>query len=59
MFTWRKSTHSDGSGGDCLEVLEGVPGLVAFRDSKAPARSPVVVRSDSWTSFIRSLKRRS
>ncbi|MCZ7415234.1 DUF397 domain-containing protein [Streptomyces sp. WMMC897] len=35
------------------------PGVVAFRDAKAPARRPVVVRSDRWTSFIKALKRPS
>ncbi|GAA2149902.1 DUF397 domain-containing protein [Actinomadura napierensis] len=32
---WRKSSHSDSSGGDCVEVGETTSG-VALRDSKDP-----------------------
>ncbi|MGW3728714.1 DUF397 domain-containing protein [Streptomyces sp. NPDC000851] len=40
---WRKSSYSGGAGGeDCLEVADGVPGVVPVRDSKVP-HGPVVV----------------
>ncbi|MFF4174543.1 DUF397 domain-containing protein [Streptomyces sp. NPDC001750] len=32
--TWRKSSYSNGDGGDCLEVADGHLGLVPVRDSK-------------------------
>ncbi|MFI0373204.1 DUF397 domain-containing protein [Actinomadura sp. 1N219] len=32
---WRKSTYSDASGGNCIEVA-GVASIVAVRDSKDP-----------------------
>ncbi|MFB4310614.1 DUF397 domain-containing protein [Actinomadura sp. GTD37] len=32
---WRKSTYSDSSGGNCVEVAEG-GSVVAVRDSKDP-----------------------
>ncbi|XNL82943.1 DUF397 domain-containing protein [Actinomadura madurae] len=32
---WRKSSYSDGTGGECVE-LAAVPGHVLFRDSKDP-----------------------
>ncbi|MEU9871677.1 DUF397 domain-containing protein [Actinomadura sp. NPDC048021] len=35
MTTWLKSTHSDETGGQCVE-LAALPHAVAVRDSKAP-----------------------
>ncbi|MBO4210342.1 DUF397 domain-containing protein, partial [Micromonospora echinofusca] len=34
--TWRKSTRSGGSGGNCVEVADNLPGVVGVRDSKDP-----------------------
>ncbi|MFF8384208.1 DUF397 domain-containing protein [Streptomyces kanasensis] len=31
--SWRKSTHSNGDGGECVEVGEGFPGAAAWRKS--------------------------
>ena len=33
---WRKSSRSNGSGGNCVEVASNLPGIVAVRDSKDP-----------------------
>ncbi|CAM5623026.1 hypothetical protein SALBM135S_05167 [Streptomyces alboniger] len=30
---WRKSTHSNGDGGDCVEVAEDFPGAARWRKS--------------------------
>ncbi|XUL90348.1 DUF397 domain-containing protein [Streptomyces galilaeus] len=30
---WRKSTYSNGSGGDCVEVAEAFPGAARWRKS--------------------------
>jgi hypothetical protein len=30
---WRKSSHSNGDGGDCVEVAEGFPGAARWRKS--------------------------
>ncbi|MBB3076982.1 DUF397 domain-containing protein [Streptomyces violarus] len=50
---WRKSSYSDGNGGNCVEVADGVPGTVPVRDSKL-AESPVVlVGAAAWAEFIR------
>ncbi|GAA3039865.1 DUF397 domain-containing protein [Kitasatospora sp. NPDC127116] len=32
---WRKSSYSNGDG-DCVEVAEGIAGMVPVRDSKDP-----------------------
>ncbi|WP_431991160.1 DUF397 domain-containing protein [Streptomyces albogriseolus] len=53
---WRKSTYSDGNGGNCVEVASGLPGAVPVRDSKAGTAGPViVVGSAAWTEFIRTV----
>ncbi|MDI2131856.1 DUF397 domain-containing protein [Yinghuangia seranimata] len=55
-FTWRKSSYSGQQGGDCVEVCDGIPGVVPVRDSKEPARGHLMVSASSWTSLARALK---
>ncbi|MET8827740.1 DUF397 domain-containing protein [Streptomyces sp. NPDC004610] len=38
--TWRKSSHSNGDGGQCLEVTDDLPAFVPVRDSKTPQGPP-------------------
>ncbi|MEU5628633.1 MULTISPECIES: DUF397 domain-containing protein [Streptomyces] len=53
---WRKSTYSGGSGGeDCLEVADGVPGVIPVRDSKVADGPVIVVGSAAWTEFVRTV----
>ncbi|MFE0812876.1 DUF397 domain-containing protein [Streptomyces sp. NPDC058794] len=52
---WTKSSYSNGQGGDCVEVADGVPGVVPVRDSKAAAGPVVVVGSAAWTEFVRTV----
>jgi hypothetical protein len=52
---WRKSTYSDGNGGSCVEVADGVPGVVPVRDSKVPGGPALVIGSAAWTEFIGSV----
>ncbi|MFD7402367.1 DUF397 domain-containing protein [Streptomyces sp. NPDC059866] len=49
---WRKSTYSNGEGGSCVEVADGVPGVVPVRDSKVPHGPVVVIGSAAWTAFV-------
>ena len=54
---WYKSSHSNGEGGDCVEVAAGTPGLVPVRDSKLGTASPVLAfPTDTWTHFLGLLK---
>ncbi|MEU2181919.1 DUF397 domain-containing protein [Streptomyces thermolilacinus] len=39
---WRKSSYSNGTGGECLEVADDFPGVLPVRDSKRP-EGPVLV----------------
>ncbi|MFI0486706.1 DUF397 domain-containing protein [Actinomadura sp. 9N215] len=48
---WRKSTRSNGAGGDCVEVAAlGVD--VGVRDSKAPHEGHLTLPPQAWTAFI-------
>ncbi|MEU7582621.1 DUF397 domain-containing protein [Streptomyces sp. NPDC041068] len=54
---WRKSSHSSGDGGeDCVEVGEGVPGVVPVRDSKDPQGTALVIRAAAWSAFVAHIK---
>ncbi|MFF0718262.1 DUF397 domain-containing protein [Micromonospora sp. NPDC003816] len=55
---WRKSTRSGSNGGDCVEVADNLPGLVAVRDSKDPAGPVLAFSPTEWTSFVRATKSR-
>ncbi len=55
--SWRKSTYSDGGGGDCVEVADSVAGAVPVRDSKAPAGPVVLVGERAWVAFVGHLRR--
>ncbi len=49
---WRKSSHSNAQGGDCVEVADGFTGVVPVRDSKNPHRPALVVTDGAWGAFI-------
>ncbi|MGW8064813.1 DUF397 domain-containing protein [Streptomyces ziwulingensis] len=52
---WTKSSYSNGEGGSCIEVADGVPGVVPVRDSKVAAGPVIVVGSAAWTEFVRTV----
>lgn len=54
--TWRKSSYSNGDGGACVEVADGVPGAVPVRDSKHPAGPALVVPAGAWAAFVERVK---
>ncbi|MFI0709816.1 DUF397 domain-containing protein [Streptomyces inhibens] len=53
---WRKSTYSDGNGGNCVEVADDFPGVVPVRDSKAPQGPALVIQATPWSAFIEGVK---
>ncbi|MGW7407083.1 DUF397 domain-containing protein [Streptomyces sp. NPDC054833] len=55
---WRKSSYSNGSGGECVEVSIAHPGVVIpVRDSKRAQDGPVLLFPPSaWTTFVAALK---
>ncbi|MEU2793920.1 DUF397 domain-containing protein [Streptomyces sp. NPDC007100] len=53
---WRKSSHSNTNGGECVEVAEDFPGTVPVRDSKIPHGPILTFPAASWGAFITALK---
>jgi hypothetical protein len=61
---WRKSSYSDGNGGNCVEVGMVEPGqppasvvrLLAVRDSKDPAGPRLRFTPTAWHSFACDIK---
>ncbi len=53
---WHKSTRSGSNGGDCVEVADNLPGIVAVRDSKDPGGPALVFPDAAWRAFIEGLK---
>ncbi|QWF77323.1 DUF397 domain-containing protein [Amycolatopsis sp. CA-230715] len=52
-LTWRKSSYSNGVGGECVEVSLA-PNAVALRDSKAPAAGTLTIPAASWRALLRA-----
>ncbi|MFE7301184.1 DUF397 domain-containing protein [Streptomyces sp. NPDC057579] len=54
--SWRRSSYSNGSGGNCVEVADGLPGIVPVRDSKDPQGLALVFSAAGWASFVAAVK---
>lgn len=53
---WRKSSHSNGEGGNCVEIADGFTGVVPVRDSKDPQGPALVFPAESWATFVASVQ---
>ncbi|MEU8917071.1 DUF397 domain-containing protein [Streptomyces sp. SID8375] len=53
---WRKSSYSNGDGGDCVEVVDDLPGIIPVRDSKDPHGPAIVFPANAWSSFVSAVK---
>ena len=53
---WRKSSFSGGSGGNCVEVANNLPGIIAVRDSKDPDGPVLRLTPAQWRSFAADVK---
>jgi hypothetical protein len=53
--TWRKSSYSGNSGGQCVEVGNAAR-LIAVRDSKDPDGSVLAFAADKWAAFAERVK---
>jgi len=57
-MSWRKSSYSGGSGGNCVELADQ-GGRVLVRDTKQAGAGPVLAFSTpAWRRFARELKER-
>ncbi|MFI6149795.1 DUF397 domain-containing protein [Streptomyces sp. NPDC051109] len=56
-LSWRKSSYSNSESASCVEVSDGLPGVVPVRDSKLAGAGPVLVFPAAvWSSFILDVK---
>ncbi|MFK0235060.1 DUF397 domain-containing protein [Streptomyces vinaceus] len=56
-LSWRRSSHSNSDGANCVEVSDDLPGVVPVRDSKLAGAGPVLVfPAVVWSSFILDVK---
>ncbi|MFJ4775365.1 DUF397 domain-containing protein [Streptomyces sp. NPDC088762] len=53
---WRTSSYTNGDNGDCVEVADGLAGLVPVRDSKRPDGPVLVLSAAAWAPFVATLK---
>jgi hypothetical protein len=54
--SWRKSTYSNADGGNCIEVADGIPGIVPVRDSKDPQGPALTFTPGAWSAFVADVK---
>lgn len=52
---WRKSTYSNGDGGNCVEVALGHSGAIPVRDSKSQNGPVLLLTPTAWSTFIAKL----
>ncbi|MFD4763372.1 DUF397 domain-containing protein [Streptomyces sp. NPDC058439] len=53
---WRKSSHSNSDGGQCVEVSGDFIEVVPVRDSKSLNGPVLTFAADGWASFVSALK---
>jgi hypothetical protein len=51
---WRKSSYSNATGGDCVEVAAA--GAVLVRDTTDRAAFTLIVREAAWSAFLGTLR---
>jgi hypothetical protein len=52
---WHTSSRSGGTG-DCVEVADNLPGVVAVRDSKDAGGPALRFDPAAWSSFVTAVK---
>jgi hypothetical protein len=55
MDGWRKSTYSDGNGGQCVETASG-DGVVLVRDTANREGGTLTFSAEAWRAFTSALK---
>ncbi|MFD7923307.1 DUF397 domain-containing protein [Streptomyces sp. NPDC059740] len=57
-WSWFKSSYSDGTGGNCVEVALR-PHTIHIRDSKATERPHLTVSPTAWAGFVANARRQT
>jgi len=57
-LSWRKSSYSGGSGGNCAEVAT-VPGAILVRDSKDADGPRLAFGRQAWEAFAAKVKQQA
>ncbi|MEU9091822.1 DUF397 domain-containing protein [Streptomyces sp. NPDC048428] len=53
---WRRSSYSNGDGGECVEIADNLPGIVPVRDSKTGPEGPAIAFARArWAPFVAAL----
>ena len=55
MEGWRKSSYSDGNGGDCVEAASD-DDTVMVRDTSNRDGGTLAFGAEAWTAFVTSLR---
>ena len=55
MGLWRKSTHSDGNGGECIELASD-NGALMVRDTTNRDGATLTFTAQAWQEFTRRLQ---
>ncbi|MEU1520241.1 DUF397 domain-containing protein [Streptomyces sp. NPDC005811] len=53
---WLRSSYSNESGGNCVEVACNLPHLIPIRDSKLPHGPTLLLTPTAWSPFLASLR---
>ena len=57
ILNWRKSSHSGGNGGSCVEVGQARDGMILVRDTKNRGGGPVHrYTPEQWRAFITGVR---
>lgn len=54
--TWHKSSYSNDSGGNCVEVAHLTPARIALRDSKQPQGPTILLSPNAFTALLDHLR---
>ena len=57
--SWRKSSYSGTSNGDCLEVDDSRTATVPVRDSKTPDGARLAFPVAAWSAFVNEVRVRA
>lgn len=55
-WTWRTSSHSGATNGNCVEIAHPGERHAAVRDSKNPPQGRVELAAPAWQNLLRALR---